>query len=548
MTRLRHPNLLEVIEPLMEDRNKIAFVTESLFGSLADFMDLREKQLSGEHEFSLQPLNQLEVQLGIRQLAGALEFLHSPSVQLCHTQLSPENVYVNSRGDWKLSGLGWSNAISHATLAAYPSHLWRPCRRQLDYTAPEIVFEHTVSPMADIFSLGCLLFTLYSPSSALLLGSKDHLQNYKRSVDTIVYSKAHNLIDFDTDSKQPVEHSHIPATLYPLWRRMLYSAQPQQRPSPIDILSFGALNVHEINTVCSLQDSQLLLGRDQNRDQLFKDLLVMQQANVFSRFSIRHKLLPVLLAHWESGMENILELVGREQADSALVIEVCVKLLASMNTSNSLKALFDGVEACWTKITNLHNLHRLTNERLLPSLLPLLSQPTQPNTVKQRLDNSIVHRTLGLIRQSVQYTVAETVIETLLPTLLQTFSSSSNLLARVLCTQCIAQVLEKRQDIAGARTMAFISNRLIPALRSSLHRNRDMDMAIAILYRNLGLSKEFGGKTMLVDCIVPDLWKLAVGDTIALLEDYKMIRGYIDELSAHLDALQEKNLVAPPPR
>ena len=111
LARIRHPSILRVVEPLMEDGKTLAFVTEHVESCLGDLV---RKPVVLAAEFS-----DMESRLGLLDLAQALHFLHSEA-RMVHTAVCPDNVYVVEGGKWKLSGLGYFQQLMGDQTARVP--------------------------------------------------------------------------------------------------------------------------------------------------------------------------------------------------------------------------------------------------------------------------------------------------------------------------------------------------------------------------------------------------------------------------------------------
>ncbi|TFK25044.1 other/SCY1 protein kinase [Coprinopsis marcescibilis] len=161
LSRLRHPSILEMVEPLEETRTELVFATEPVLSSL-------ELSIpgSGKHA-SLVELDEIEIQKGILQLCKGLSFLHSQA-QLIHSNLCPESVVLNSSGDWKISGLGLTIPLltnGNPTRWEFPTFDGRVpayIQRSFDYMAPEYALDEQLVTASDMYSLGCLIYTVHN--------------------------------------------------------------------------------------------------------------------------------------------------------------------------------------------------------------------------------------------------------------------------------------------------------------------------------------------------------------------------------------------------
>lgn len=209
LARLRHPNILELVEPVEETRNGgLQFVTEAVSHSLAVLLqrkNIKERE-EALNKNLVQPssqrfetcnatdeieLNELEIQKGMEQISKALEFLHENAC-LVHGNLTPDAIIINSKCDWKISGLGFSSPPegSSKTSSMTPINLSEalnidarlPLSVQinLDYCSPDFVLDNKLNTAADMFSLGLLIVALHSSPHTSPLKSKSSVATYKR--------------------------------------------------------------------------------------------------------------------------------------------------------------------------------------------------------------------------------------------------------------------------------------------------------------------------------------------------------------------------------
>lgn len=114
LARLRHPSILELVEPVEETRNGgLMFATEQVTASLAGLLQDKDEQeraggvggrssryvveeSDGTKRRRELEIDELEIQKGLLQLGKGLEFLHE-SAGLVHGNLTPEAVFVNAK-------------------------------------------------------------------------------------------------------------------------------------------------------------------------------------------------------------------------------------------------------------------------------------------------------------------------------------------------------------------------------------------------------------------------------------------------------------------
>lgn len=218
LARLRHPSILELAEPVEETRSGgLQFVTEQVTGPLGGVLkDKDANERGGSRRGARSPsqdgrkqevdIDELDIQKGLLQVAKGLEFLHE-SAGLTHCNLTPDAIFINAKvrpacfvfqfvtmliilkGDWKLSGLGFStahgNADSRATtsvqgLITHDPRLPPSVQLNYNYSSPDLIMDSTLSPSTDMFSLGLLIVALYNSPHESPLETHNSASTYKR--------------------------------------------------------------------------------------------------------------------------------------------------------------------------------------------------------------------------------------------------------------------------------------------------------------------------------------------------------------------------------
>lgn len=95
-----------------------------------------------------------------RQIVGAVQYCHEKGI--AHLDLKPENVLLDASGKMKLKDFALSTRF---TAGQKLSRFWGT----LLYFAPEVVqWEEYKGPLADIWSLGVLLYFMLTGSRPLM--------------------------------------------------------------------------------------------------------------------------------------------------------------------------------------------------------------------------------------------------------------------------------------------------------------------------------------------------------------------------------------------
>ncbi|KAK7418558.1 Protein kinase domain-containing protein ppk32 [Neonectria punicea] len=212
LAKLRHPSILELVEPVEETRGGgLQFVTEPVTASLSSVLQDKDEQeraggpggrssrfvtedADGVKRRRELEIDELEIQKGLLQISKALEFLHE-NAGLVHGNITPDAVLINAKAcqsDWKLSGLAFCSppegsdkptsiqGISLYEVLNMDPRLPKAVQLNLDYTSPDYVVDNNINSSADMFSLGLLSVALYNSPHGSPLECNGSLSTYKR--------------------------------------------------------------------------------------------------------------------------------------------------------------------------------------------------------------------------------------------------------------------------------------------------------------------------------------------------------------------------------
>ncbi|KAG0133601.1 hypothetical protein HOY82DRAFT_482525 [Tuber indicum] len=193
LARLRHPSILELVEPVEEMRGGgLMFATEPVMTSLAVLLaekDEEERSSGGRYVVDdgkggrrrrEVEIDELEIQKGLLQVAKGLEFLHE-SASLIHGNLTPESIILNVKSDWKLTSFSFTvTSVNPPLPAPYDPRLPSSVQLSLDYASPDLVLDQNLTPSADLFSLGLLIVALYNHPHRSPLETHHATSTYRR--------------------------------------------------------------------------------------------------------------------------------------------------------------------------------------------------------------------------------------------------------------------------------------------------------------------------------------------------------------------------------
>lgn len=141
LKELDHPNIIRLLDSF-ETTTDFVVVTEIAYGELFEILQ-DDKNLPED-----------EVRKIARQLVHALHYLHTH--RIIHRDMKPQNVLVGANDSVKLCDFGFARAMSCQT-TVLTSIKGTPL-----YMAPELVQEQPYDHSADLWSLGVILYELFT--------------------------------------------------------------------------------------------------------------------------------------------------------------------------------------------------------------------------------------------------------------------------------------------------------------------------------------------------------------------------------------------------
>ncbi|KAF8894414.1 kinase-like domain-containing protein [Infundibulicybe gibba] len=434
--RLRHPSILEMVEPLEETRNELIFATEPILSSL-------ELSIPGSGRYTpLVELDEVEIQKGILQLCKGLSFLHSSL-----------NSYIPIFGDWKISGLGLtiplispSGSPTRWEFPTFDGRVPSYIQRSFDYMGiPRICLDEALITSSDMYSLGCLIYAVHcrgnSPfkTHGSLGGLREHAGKPPPGMDRL-----------DND---------LQALL-----RSLITRHAHDRPTPSTLPSHPFFSSLPISTLNFLDRSNFTAKTREEKISFMKGLV-----HVLDKFSdgLRtRKILPSLLEE----MKDIHLLPYILPNVFSISVSLSPNQFANM-VLPSLKPLFVVKEPPQNMLTLLDNLTMLQEKTeknvFRQQVLPLVYNALESEhaVVQERALNAVpglcetidyaeVH---GVIFPRVALVFTQTRILTVKVATLATFLTMVKTLDQTSLTQKLVPLLSKIRTKEPAVMMATLS-------------------------------------------------------------------------------------------
>ncbi|XP_006458297.1 hypothetical protein AGABI2DRAFT_199815 [Agaricus bisporus var. bisporus H97] len=477
LSRLRHPSILEMVEPLEETRSELIFATEPILSTL---------ELSipgyGRHA-SLVELDEVEIQKGILQICKGLSFLHS-SAQLIHSNICPESIIINIAGDWKISGLGLTIPLltnGQPSRWEFPSFDGRQpsyIQRSFDYMAPEYALDEQLLTASDMYSLGILVYTVHCKGSP-------------------PFKTRGSLGGLRENAGKPVPGlERLDRDLQSLLRSLI-TRHATSRPGPSALPSQPFFSSLPISTLNFLDRSNFTAKTREEKISFMKGL-----TGVLERFSegLRtRKILPSLL---------------EEMKDTHLLPYILPNVFSISNvlTSSqfaslvlpSLKPLFIVKEPPQNMLTLLENLHLLQSkteknvfrEQVLPLVYNALE--SEHAVVQEKALNSVPD-----LCETIDYAEVQGV---LFPRVALVFSKTKVLSVKV-ATLVTFLTMVKTLDTSS------LTQKLVPLLAKIRTREPAVMMATLSVQEAMGFKVD---REAVATLVLPQLWAMSMGPLLNL--------------------------------
>ncbi|KAI9369288.1 kinase-like domain-containing protein [Aspergillus egyptiacus] len=580
LARLRHPSVLQVLEPVEETRNGgLMFVTEKVTASLAGLLREKDTQESngrigsrasryiveesdGSRRRRDLDIDELEIQKGLLQVAKGLEFLHE-SAGLVHGNLNPEAIYINAKSDWKISGLGFASpsdsAESKSTLPplALSEVLYQEPRLppsvqlNLDYTSPDFAMDSNVNPSADLFSLGLIIIALYNSPHTSPLKSHGSLDAYKRllSSPSTTPSQGNNFLCSGTIPKD--------------------------------------VHVHVLPRLITRRAAQRLSAREFQQSQYFDNILVSTIRFLES--------LPAKNPNEKSQFMRGLQRVLPEFPVSVLERKLLGALLDELKDRELLPLILQNVFAILQRIPNAR---RVLPEKVIPQLkdvFPVGKGASQERDSKKDAGLMVILENINVLTEncpgkdfkddilplvhlgmdSATHTVVDAAIKCLpamlpaldfstvknevFPPIASTFSRTSSLAIKVRCLEAfsvlcggsthqgesigddLSGIVEKTKLPPSKSSILdkyTIQEKLVPSLKAIKTKEPAVMMAALNVFRQIGTAAD---SDFLALEVLPVLWSFSLGPLLDLRQ-FGEFMALIKTISSKIEREQMKKL------
>ncbi|KAG0142147.1 hypothetical protein CROQUDRAFT_82469 [Cronartium quercuum f. sp. fusiforme G11] len=513
LSRLRHPCILEVVEPLEETRTMLIFATEPVTACLTEAIsqsNSRSSSKSYRNPSSLE-LDEVETQKGLLQIGKGLQFLHE-SVHLVHSNLTPEAIIINSKGDWKISGFGLSIYLNQTNtkweFPIYDPNLPDSIQKNFDYISPEYILDEKLSTSNDLYSLGCILHFIQTKSGPPFYNKGD-INLMRKNIENLeVLSTAWSKVSDDV--KEVLSQ--------------LITRNPNNRLTSKTFLNSNYFNNNLlVSTLAFLDRDTFNSKQNEEQIQFLKGLIKLLPK--FSNKIILNKILPFLLEEIRKTilipflLPNIFYIAKQMNIESFRqeLLPHLIPLFKIKEPPQIILTLIDHLTILKEKSTP-----EIFRENIM-ELIYFALESDLPVLQEKSL------RVIPSLCESLEYTHVKQV---LFPKVTMIFSKTTLLSIKVntlICFHSMVKILDKYT----------LTERLVPILARIKTKEPAVMIATLAVHEEMGKKVEINSIAKL---ILPQLWNMSIGPLLNL-EQFNRFMKSIEILSKRVKDEHSKELL-----
>lgn len=148
LASLRHPNIARLLSSDTTGQGVPFLVMEYVDGlPITEYCD--EKRCTIPERLAL-----------FRKVCAAVQYAHKKLI--IHRDLKPGNIFVTEDGEVKVLDFGIAKLVNPDDTESFLPSLWGSARMTPEYASPEQLAEQSISTASDVYSLGVLLYELFT--------------------------------------------------------------------------------------------------------------------------------------------------------------------------------------------------------------------------------------------------------------------------------------------------------------------------------------------------------------------------------------------------
>ncbi|KAI9497376.1 hypothetical protein BDB00DRAFT_920721 [Zychaea mexicana] len=451
-------------------------------------------------------IDELEIQKGLSQVGKGMQFLNDAKV--VHHNLTPDSIFVNAKGDWKIGGLGFgvflNNPSEHDTSSIYDFNDYLPeqCQINLDYAAPEFILDNEVTLANDMFSLGCLAYSIHN-KGVPLLHTFNNLRTYERKVQSLNSTDYRNM---------PPHFQDVIRSLLARYPSQRITAEEFQKSKYFDNILVSTMKFLESFPEKTREEkSQFMKG-------------LARVLNQFPERVLKRKILPQLLEELKNHqllpytIPNVFAIV--EQLNQR---EFCELVLPS------LKPVFNVRDPPQNMIVLLEKLdilqQKTPRETFRDDVMPLVYAALEAPTP---LVQEKAMRIVPALAESLDYTTVKNAVFPRVQALFVQTTVLSVKVSTLICFHSMIKVIDKYT----------MQEKLVPLLKNIKTKEPAVMLSTLAVYDELGKHLD---KEIIATEILPQLWRMSFGPLLNL-EQFRKFMKTIRELTNRVEEAHTRHL------
>ena len=489
LIKYKHPSILGIVEPLIEDKNSIGFVTEEFTHTLSSWIE------------TINP-SKLEIKQMIIELCKVINFLHSDAHSI-HTNFNPYNIFIDKDYKIKISGLNF--AINDPPLQGGEINISSGATPNLSYCAPEIIKNSKAFYTSDIFSVGLIIFNLLKyhlkdPNRDLLELNNNNVLSYN--------SALMNMNNILKKSKFENEDMNL--------LNLLLNQEPQSRPGIKELLDNEWFNDPKLKALNFLEN---LNANEQSKNIEFLQKLP-KIIFMFENRIITNRFLPSLL--------NALKNENYINSSLPAIFSICENPNLKINFSSiiwpHLKELFKlkslPAASIYFLISKVQYIgDNISNSEFTSSFLHLICKAMDCNVAKIQ---TVVAENLQYITKKIDSLAFKNQIY---PRILQIIANTNSRPLKI-------EFLKKIKELYTKLDQNIINESLLNNLEKirKADNNNEICMTIADIYEEIAKIVNIEG---IANKILPNLISMLVGGNITKTNFdniMKLVQTYLDRI------------------
>lgn len=476
------------------------FVTEPLFSNLLHMIELNSSSV-GSSAIEGFELDELAIQKGLLQVSEALDFLHNTANSV-HLDIQPSSVLINSKGDWKLFGLGFVETYTKDANNEYFTPRFDPrlpsyIQVNYDYAAPELVLDRKLDPANDIFSLGCLLIALFLHRAPMRTDNNPSI--YKQEFQNV---------------NRLLNDSRIPSYLHDILPQML-ARYPTNRITLNELKSSPLFDNILIRTINFLDDFPAKLPAEQQAFMTGFSKLIDQ----FPKSVLQKKILPAFLE--ELGKEETL--TSPILANIFIIGKDMSQLGFSEKILPAIRKVKDNLGA---KVTILNNVEVLTSrvkgDNFRDDILPILLDTVE------NAPPEIQEVALAKVPIFIEKLDFLTLKNEVFPVIGSVFAKTTSLAVKIEALEAFEHLVKSGLDKYA------VTEKLLPLLSSMKTREPTVMMGALRVYSKIVPVIEV---EILARQVIPQLLNMSMESML----NHNQFRSFMEEIHKVLDRVEKEH-------